>query len=106
MPKDFPHFPNIHKMRVKKEVDKTEITIEPVSAVILKEYPDIKAFSVDKISEKYHDACKPWTTEMDDELTVMYCEGVTIRDMAKHFGRSKGAIRSRIKKLELEELYG
>ncbi len=106
MPKDFPHFPNIHKMRVKKEVDKKEITIEQVSSAIIGEYPDKKVFSVDNIREKYHDAYKPWTTEMDDELTVMYCEGVTIRDMAKHFGRSKGAIRSRIKKLELEELYG
>jgi transposase len=36
----------------------------------------------------------------------MYCEGVDKRDIAKHFGRTKGAIRSRIKKLELEEIYG
>jgi F-box protein, helicase, 18 len=103
MPKDFPH---IHKMRVKEEADKKEITIEPVSAVILREFSDKNAYSLDKIREKYHDAYKPWTTELDDELTVMYCEGVTLRDMAKHFGRTKGAIRSRIKKLELEELYG
>jgi len=93
-------------MRVKEEADKKEITIEPVSAVILREFSDKNAYSLDKIREKYHDAYKPWTTELDDELTVMYCEGVTLRDMAKHFGRTKGAIRSRIKKLELEELYG
>ncbi len=60
----------------------------------------------EQIREKHKDAYKPWTTELDDELTVMYCEGVNIRDMSKHFGRTKGAIRSRIKKLELEELYG
>jgi DNA-binding MarR family transcriptional regulator len=36
----------------------------------------------------------------------MYCEGVNVKDMAKHFGRTRGAITSRIKKLELEELYG
>lgn len=106
MPKDFPPFPNIHKMRVKKEGDIKETAKEQVNAVILREYSNKEGFSVDKTREKYHDAYKPWTTELDDELTVMYCEGVTIRDMAKHFGRSKGAIRSRIKKLELEELYG
>jgi F-box protein, helicase, 18 len=106
MPKDFSPFPNIHKMRVKKEGDKWETSTEQVNAVILRKYPDKEAYSVDKTREKYPDAYKPWTTELDDELTVMYCEGVTIRDMAKHFGRSKGAIRSRIKKLELEELYG
>jgi hypothetical protein len=48
----------------------------------------------------------PWTDELDDELTTMYCEGVNVKDMAKHFGRTRGAINSRIKKLELEELYG
>jgi DNA-directed RNA polymerase specialized sigma24 family protein len=65
-----------------------------------------KAYSVDEIRINHQDAYKPWTQELDDELTVMYCEGVNVRDLAKHFGRSKGAIRSRIKKLELEELYG
>jgi superfamily I DNA/RNA helicase len=38
---------------------------------------------------------KKWTVELDDELTVMYCEGINIRDMSKHFGRTKGAIRFR-----------
>lgn len=64
-----------------------------------------KAYSIDKIREKHNDAYKPWTEELDDELTVMFCEGVNIKDMAKHFGRTRGAIKSRIKKLELEELY-
>jgi hypothetical protein len=52
------------------------------------------------------DAYNPWTTELDDELTVMYCEGASVKDLASHFGRTNGAIRSRIKKLELKELYG
>ena len=36
----------------------------------------------------------------------MYCEGVNVRDISKHFERTKGAIHSRINKLELEEMYG
>lgn len=65
-----------------------------------------KAYSVDEVRTRHKDAYKPWTEELDDELTIMYCEGVNVKDLAKHFGRTKGAIRSRIKKLELVDLYG
>jgi len=64
------------------------------------------SFSMDEVRKKHANAYRPWTPELDDELTVMYCEGVGIKEMAKHFGRNPGAIMSRIKKLELEELYG
>jgi len=36
----------------------------------------------------------------------MYFVGVNSKEMAKRFGRASGAILSRIRKLELEELYG
>ena len=65
-----------------------------------------KTYSLDKIREKYSNAYKPWTDELDEELTIMYCEGVNINELAKHFGRQISAIISRIKKLELEESYG
>jgi hypothetical protein len=32
--------------------------------------------------------------------------GITAKDLDKHFGRTTGAIQSRIKKLELSEKYG
>lgn len=64
-----------------------------------------KAYSVEKVRDSYKGAYMPWTDALDEELTVMFCEGVNIKDLAKHFGRTKGAIRSRIKKLELVELY-
>ena len=64
-----------------------------------------KAFSVETIREKHKEAYKPWTESQDEELEIMYCENVSIKDMAKHFERTKGAIYSRIKKLELEDLY-
>jgi superfamily I DNA/RNA helicase len=100
MPVDFPHSKQIHVMRVLSEEEKPDkkIIIQPTKAKLNKDNQ--------KIRIKYHDAYKPWTQELDDELTVMYCEGVNVKDLARHFGRTKGAIRSRIKKLELEELYG
>ena len=48
---------------------------------------------------------QPWTGEDDDLLTVMYCEGKPLNAMARKLGRGYGAIQSRIKKLELPELY-
>ena len=109
MPKDFPRSSQIHIMRVETEEDKREkITIKTVKTPYpkQKETTKEKAYSYDKVREKQKDAYKPWTLQMEDELTIMYCEGVNVKDMAKHFGRTKGAIRARIIKLELEEKYG
>ena len=65
-----------------------------------------KTYSVETIREKHKVAYKPWTDELDTKLTTMYCEGVSISEMAKLSGRTKGAIIARIKKLELAEIYG
>ena len=59
-----------------------------------------------KQKKQPQNAYTPWTEEDDEELTVMYCEGRSLNEMANNFNRSKNAIRSRIRKLELEELYG
>lgn len=108
MPIDFASSKQIHIMRVANEEEKK--TSSSVQRQTIKEKlnpNDIeKSYSVEEVRTRHKDAYKPWTQGLDDELTVMYCEGVNIKDMAKHFGRTKGAIRSRIRKLELEELYG
>jgi superfamily I DNA/RNA helicase len=70
------------------------------------EAPLQKAYSVEVIRQTTKAAYRPWTTELDDELTIMFCEGKDITTMARHFERSNSAIKSRIKKLELEDLYG
>jgi len=109
MPVDFPKSKQIHVVRVVPEEEKQykKIANPPTKSKFntVKERTD-NAYSVDEIRINHQDAYKPWTQELDDELTMMYCEGVNVKDLAKHFGRSKGAIHSRIKKLELEELYG
>jgi F-box protein 18 (helicase) len=80
-----------------KPIDKTRIGTKTSEG---------KSYSVDKIRKKHKEAYLPWTPKLDNELTVMYCEGASDKDLASYFGRTKGAIRSRIKKLELKELYG
>jgi len=49
---------------------------------------------------------EPWTEEMDVELTKMFCEKISRKNMARQFGRTKNEVRARIKELELEETYG
>jgi superfamily I DNA/RNA helicase len=112
MPKDFPRSSQIHVMRViiedkeKREKKTLKIAKPPIHRPELTITSKQKTFSFDQVRQKHRDAYKPWSAISDDELTIMYCEGVNIKDIAIHFGRTKGAIRSRIKKLELEEIYG
>jgi F-box protein, helicase, 18 len=107
MPSEFPKSSQIHVMRVvsDEKQGQSKATVTTIKSEIKEGKPE-KAYSVDDIRTKHQYAYGPWTTELDDELTVMFCEGIHVKDMAKHFGRTKGAITSRIKKLELKELYG
>ena len=63
-------------------------------------------YSVFACQQEYPNAYKPWTEEDDLELTKMWCEGATTKELAVHFQRKPSAITSRIKKLELVEKYG
>ena len=62
-------------------------------------------FPFEQIRKTHKDAYRPWTPELDEELTVMFCEEKSVKEMARYFGRTRGAIYSRIKKLELVETY-
>lgn len=107
IPSKFPKSPQIRVMKVVSEEEKEQQRKEEFKQKTDKaESKTEKAYAVEEVRTKHKDAYKPWTPELDNELTVMYCEGVNVKDMAKHFGRTRGAITSRIKKLELEELYG
>ncbi|MBY5959348.1 UvrD-helicase domain-containing protein [Membranicola marinus] len=47
-------------------------------------------------------ANRPWTKKLDNELTKRYYDGEDIHALASHFGRTTGAIRLRVIKLDLE----
>jgi len=44
-------------------------------------------------------AYQPWTADLDKELTAMADTGAPIGTMAEYFGRTKGAVYARLKKL-------
>lgn len=111
MPKNVSPSSHIHVMKVLSKEEKEKLITQTVSNTIApkngrKVQAIAKPYSYRGAGGKDKGAYTPWTEELDTELTIMFCEGADINDMVKRFGRTKGAIRWRIKKLELEELYG
>ena len=56
--------------------------------------------------EKYPNAYKPWGQEEDTFLTKLFCEGKKPTEISLILKRNRGAIASRIAKLELDKKYG
>ncbi|OQX78366.1 MAG: DNA helicase [Bacteroidetes bacterium 4484_249] len=102
MPDEFPKSSHIHIMNVEEPDSIAQVETGSDNKQTISSY---KAYSYEDVRKKHKKAYEPWTNELDDELTIMYCEGIHVKDMAKHFGRTRGAIKLRIKKLELEEKY-
>ena len=63
-------------------------------------------YSVYACRQEFPNAYDPWSEEDDAVLTAMWREGASVEELAAHFHRKPGGIRSRIKKLELEKTYG
>jgi len=89
---------------VGNEVEKQASTIRRSSLKkkIEKVGVGVNSFSVEKIRKKHKAAYKPWTEELDDELAEKFRQGIAVKELSKHFGRTRGAILSRIKRLELK----
>lgn len=103
IPINFSSSSQIHAIEVLIEkVENQKTSNEIISSL----RSDEKAYTFDAVRVKHKDAYKPWTAEFDDELITLYCKATTVSEIAKYFGRTTGAITSRIKKLELVELYG
>jgi ATP-dependent DNA helicase RecQ len=58
-----------------------------------------KKYSVDKIREKgLTSEYAPWTSEEVDKLKKEFAAGTPIKELSKIHGRTKGAIKSKLKK--------
>ncbi len=68
-----------------------------------KELVSKKAEPFTEIRQKYPNAYERWTKEDDELLVNMFRQGESIAELANHFQRKKGAIRSRLKKRISEE---
>ncbi|HLS94130.1 MAG TPA: DUF3276 family protein [Sphingobacterium sp.] len=85
------------KKLLNRAVKKLEKLTDPKS--------DKKSYTLDGIREQHPQAYLPWSTEDDEKLEALFCEGKTVKELANIFERKEGAITSRIKKLELREKY-
>ncbi|WP_421920190.1 hypothetical protein [Marinifilum sp.] len=66
---------------------------------------DQKDFDKIKTIKKEHkEAYKPWNRGDDDELINLFFDGVPVGEMAIKLKRTKGAIRARIRKMELTKI--
>ena len=64
-----------------------------------------KAYDISEIRKTHRKAYEPWAEEADEKLELLFCEGKTVKELSQILERNEGAIRSRIKKLELKEKY-
>ena len=58
-------------------------------------------YSVYAARQEHPNAYDPWSEEADNELKQMWSEGVSVYEIADHFGRKSSAIITRLKKLGL-----
>ncbi len=56
-------------------------------------------YSVYAARQEHPNAYDPWTEEADEQLKKMWSEGVSVHEIADHFGRKSSAIITRMKKL-------
>jgi ATP-dependent exoDNAse (exonuclease V) beta subunit len=102
LPADFPKSPHIHALKVISKEEKEQKKAEGIKKPT-KDNKSGKAYEVNEVRVKYKGAYKPWTAELDAELRQLLGTRIKIKEIAVHFGRTTGAIRLRIRKLELYE---
>lgn len=56
---------------------------------------------IQNIKKMHSQAYEPWTAESDANLISLFRQGKTVKELSVIFGRTAGAIRSRIDKLLL-----
>lgn len=102
IPKEFPPSPEIHIIKTEDKLAEEEIEDytnsyynNKINGTIFKEKP----YTINAAQQHPSDAYQPWTKEHDKELKTMVDSKATAIEIASHFGRTKGAIRSRIKKM-------
>lgn len=66
-----------------------------------KQLMGVPTYSVEACRREYPNAYDPWTEEDDVKLAELWREGLSLDEIAERFGRKRGAIISRMKKLGL-----
>ena len=105
MPKDFPVSPQIYVVKALSKEEKQKAKYESQRSNQPEKQVKEKTYKVEEVREKHKDAYKPWTDELDNELRTMFLDGTNLKELATHFDRTRGAITSRLVKLNLSEVF-
>lgn len=105
LPKNFSGSANIEVLRELNDLEEesnaeNECELDSVNS----ESEPVKSYSILDVRKTYREAYQPWNDELDSELTMLFFKGIKTKVIAQKFGRTTGAILSRIKKLELREV--
>jgi F-box protein 18 (helicase) len=106
LPATFISAPNIHVLKVltKQEKEQAKQVSKGVKKVHINQTENIqKAYTISDKRLTHKSAYNTWNESLDDELRTLFHRGISMPEMANYFGRTKGAIYSRIKKLGLVE---
>ena len=103
LPKDFPKLPHIKIIKKEEKKEEPENAVEQIKKNPYPKYTALKekTYSVELIRTKHSEAYKPWTHELDNELTELFNNNASDSEIIKRLGRNAGAIRSRLRKLGL-----
>lgn len=98
VPEKFPSSTFIFRTEPKEEKLKKKTTgaLKPARPV-----PVNRAFETTRRKEPASESFKSWSSGQDDELTELYEDFVSIAEIAESFGRTKGSIIARLRKLGL-----
>ncbi|MCW3107936.1 MAG: ATP-dependent helicase [Segetibacter sp.] len=108
LPKEFPPSPNIRVLNaVKLEEDAPAPASQPYQKYSKEKSNSgkqkAKIIPMNALKQAAIEGYRPWTIDEDIELTDMFAAGSSVFEIAKFLDRSIGAIRSRIRKLGLNE---
>ena len=102
LPIDFPESEYIKVVQTEAHEPLTTVTeLEDFEAA--KRLLNGDSYSIENARSERRNAYQRWNSDEEDKLTEQFESGASIPDLAETFGRTEGAIRSRLKKLALVE---
>jgi superfamily I DNA/RNA helicase len=100
MPTEHPHSPKILVMKpISKEIDNMQATTNMPNGTEYKYLEKVYDISLNEAALKYSQTQQYWTDKLDKQLMLMYYDGITLNDIANHFGRTVEEIKGRVKEL-------
>jgi superfamily I DNA/RNA helicase len=104
IPLGFPVAANIKKIVPPKELERLK-ALEKQLQKNRDQFAVKFAKSNNRLEKKtvFNKAYAPWEPEEDEQLLELYHDRIALKDIAIQLGRSQGAIKSRIEKLELRD---